>query len=56
VRYVLSGGLRPVVIGAVVGLFSALALGRVLASFLFHVTPRDPQVFAFAVATLVIVV
>jgi putative ABC transport system permease protein len=55
VRYVLSGGLRPVVIGAVIGLVSALALGRALASFLFHVTPRDPQIFTLAVVTLLAV-
>ncbi len=55
VRYVLSGGLRPVIIGAVIGLVSALALGRALASFLFHVTPRDPEIFTLAVATLLLV-
>jgi predicted permease len=55
VRYVLRGGLRPVVIGAVIGLVSALALGRVLGTFLFHVTPRDPQIFTLAVVTLLLV-
>jgi putative ABC transport system permease protein len=55
VRYVLRGGLRPVAIGAAAGLVSALALGRVLASSLFQVAPRDPQIFTFAVVTLLIV-
>jgi predicted permease len=55
VRHVLSDGLRPVAIGMVIGISAAFALGRLLSSVLFHVTPRDPQIFALAVVTLVIV-
>jgi len=54
-RYVISGGLRPVVIGAVIGMAAAAALGRILASTLFRVTPRDPQIFTLAPVTLLIV-
>jgi putative ABC transport system permease protein len=55
VRYVLGGGLRPVAVGAAIGLASAFALGRVFSSVLFHVTPRDPQIFTLSVATLLTV-
>jgi ABC-type antimicrobial peptide transport system permease subunit len=34
---------------------SAIALGRILADVLFQVTPRDPQIFAFAIAILGVV-
>jgi putative ABC transport system permease protein len=54
-RHVLGDGLRPVVVGAVAGLAAAIALGRILAAALFHVTPRDPQIFALAVVTLLAV-
>jgi putative ABC transport system permease protein len=55
VRYILSDGLRPVAVGAAIGLVSALAMGRVLSSVLFHVTPRDPQIVTLSMATLLAV-
>jgi putative ABC transport system permease protein len=54
-RHVVGHGLRPVAIGVVAGLVSAIALGRILADVLFQVTPRDPQIFAFAIAILGVV-
>jgi ABC-type antimicrobial peptide transport system permease subunit len=38
-------GMRLVVVGVVIGVLSALALARVVASQLFGVQPRDPLVF-----------
>jgi predicted permease len=54
-RHVVADGLRPVALGAVAGVISAAALGHVLSSVLFHVTPQDPQIFIVAVTTLGIV-
>jgi putative ABC transport system permease protein len=54
-RHVVGDGLRPVVIGATIGLAAAFALGRILAGTLFHVTPRDPQIFSLATAALIMV-
>jgi putative ABC transport system permease protein len=39
---VLRGGLQPALIGIVVGVSAALALTRVIASWLFEVKPTDP--------------
>jgi macrolide transport system ATP-binding/permease protein len=49
---VLADGLRPVAAGIVLGLAGAAALARLLSSVLFHVTPRDPAAFAWAVVML----
>jgi putative ABC transport system permease protein len=54
-RHVVGDGLRPVVIGAIAGIAAAFALGRILAGALFHVTPRDPQIFTLAAGALIIV-
>ena len=42
---VLRQGLRPVVLGLVVGVAGALGLGRLLSSLLFSVTPTDIRTF-----------
>ncbi|HUF49105.1 MAG TPA: hypothetical protein VMM93_14910 [Vicinamibacterales bacterium] len=42
-RLVIRTGLRPVAIGGLVGALSAVALARVLDSFLFEIEPRDPS-------------
>jgi putative ABC transport system permease protein len=47
-RIILAQGLKPVVIGAVVGLIAALALSRTLSSLLYDVTATDPATFAMA--------
>ncbi len=46
VRLVLADGLRLALAGGLVGLLAALALGQVLAAFLFGVAPRDPLTLA----------
>jgi putative ABC transport system permease protein len=53
VRTVLSQGMRPVVIGAALGLAAALAASRLMASLLFEVSPYDPATY-IAVAVTVI--
>ena len=45
-RLVLAHALRIVAAGLIVGLLGAVAVTRVLQSFLFGVTPTDPVVFA----------
>jgi putative ABC transport system permease protein len=49
---ILRQTLRPVVLGLILGLGAAAALGRFLASLLFGVKPVDPAVMAAAVAAL----
>jgi putative ABC transport system permease protein len=45
---VVRQGMTLVLIGVVIGIASAFGLARVLAAFLFGVTPRDPLVFVVA--------
>ena len=49
---VLSGALRPVVLGLVLGTGDALALSRVMGSFLYEVPPNDVLTFAAVHAIL----
>ena len=53
VRLVLGQAMRPVAIGAAVGVVGALAASRVLASQLFGVSRTDPLTIAAVVATLI---
>lgn len=53
VRLILGQALRPVALGAVVGVAAALAAGRVLSSQLFGVSRTDPLTIAAVVATLI---
>jgi putative ABC transport system permease protein len=55
VRLVLGQALRPVAIGAAVGVVAALSASRVLASQLFGVSRTDPLTIAAVVATLIAV-
>jgi len=48
-------GLRPVLVGAVVGLGSAAAGSRLLSSVLVGVSPSDPIAYAAALAAIVLV-
>jgi len=54
-KLVIKKGLILIVVGLIVGVAGALALSRVLASFLFSVTPTDLMTFV-AVSLLLIVV
>jgi ABC-type antimicrobial peptide transport system permease subunit len=53
VRLLLHDGLRPVVVGLVVGLIGAIAGSRVLAAAMFGLSPYDPlSLFAAAIVLL----
>ena len=51
-RLVLRDGLRPVMIGLVIGLAAALVVGRVFASLLAGISPYDPPAIGMAIITL----
>ena len=55
VQLVVRQGLGPVVVGAGVGVAGAYVSANTLARFLFHVTPREPLIYA-TVAMLIIIV
>ena len=54
-RLVTTEGMKPALIGLLLGVAGALALGRVLASFIYGIAAYDPLTFA-AVAILLVVV
>src|SRR5438094_86292 len=54
-RLVVGEGVRLVVIGVVIGLVGAVAVTRVLASFLFGVTPTDPVTSLIVPLVLVVI-
>jgi len=49
---VLGEGLRVVAVGAVAGVLAALALGKLVTSLLYGVSPRDPWILAASAAVL----
>jgi ABC-type antimicrobial peptide transport system permease subunit len=51
-RTVAGRGLGLVALGTAVGLSIALASSRLLGNALFGIDPRDPRVFAFALAAI----
>lgn len=53
-RLVVGEGVRLVVVGVLVGTALALGLGRVVASLLYGVSPRDPLVLATVALTLLV--
>jgi len=55
VQTVLFDGLRPVIVGVVLGVAGALAFSRILASVLFNVAATDPSTFLIAAALLTLV-
>ncbi|HEY3930362.1 MAG TPA: FtsX-like permease family protein [Candidatus Koribacter sp.] len=54
-RLVVGSGLRLILPGAILGILAALAVSRVLASALFHVSPHDPFTFSLVSLLLLIV-
>ena len=54
-RMVVGQGMRPVGIGAVLGLAGAVTVTRLMQSLLFGVTPVDPAAYAVATATLAVI-
>jgi predicted permease len=52
---VLRGGLKPVVASVAIGCAVALAAARWMAPLLFHVSPRDPLVYATVAGALIVV-
>jgi ABC-type antimicrobial peptide transport system permease subunit len=55
VRMVVADALRPTLVGVVIGLAAALAMGRVVQSLLFGVSPSDPTTWA-GVSLLIVAV
>jgi len=51
-RLVVNQGMKPVVIGLAVGIFSAIALGRLIASQLFEVSAHNPALLGGATVLL----
>jgi putative ABC transport system permease protein len=54
-RSVVAVGMRPVVIGAAIGLGAAIWISRLMSSMLFEVQPYDPATYAAAGATVTLV-
>jgi putative ABC transport system permease protein len=52
-RLIVAQGMKPVVLGLVVGIGSALALTRLMASLLFGITPTDVATYAGVAGLLV---
>ncbi|HKW64291.1 MAG TPA: ABC transporter permease [Candidatus Acidoferrum sp.] len=55
VRMILADGLKPILVGVVLGLAAALALSRVVASLIYGVRATDPLTFAAVAALLLLV-
>ena len=53
-RLVLADGMRPVVIGLVIGLFGGAGVGTLIKSILYGTRPLDPLVFAAMVGSLLL--
>jgi predicted permease len=51
-RLIVTEGMKPALIGLLLGVAGALALGRVLASFIYGITAYDPPTFAAVAALL----
>ncbi len=55
IQTVILDGLRPVLLGLVLGMTGALALSRILSSVLFHVSAKDPSTVFLAAIVLTLV-
>jgi predicted permease len=51
-RLIINQGMRPVVIGLIIGIAAAIALGRLIASQLFEVSAHDPALLGGATILL----
>jgi predicted permease len=54
-RKMLMDGIRPAVLGLVVGLAASLAVGRLMRDLLYEIKPLDPMVFTAVAAVLLAV-
>jgi predicted permease len=54
-RFVMAQGIAPVLVGLLVGVLGSIGLSRLVASFLWGVTPTDPTTLAIVVAVLLVV-
>jgi predicted permease len=54
-RLVVRQGMAPVVLGLVIGIVAALALGRLLTTQLYQVSPHNPALLAVTAVTLALV-
>ena len=54
-RMVIRDAMRPVLAGLVIGMAAALALGRIVSSLLFGVSPHDPATMAVGAVALTLV-
>jgi putative ABC transport system permease protein len=54
VRLVITEGMRPVVLGIVIGLIVALAASRLLTSYVFGITTHDPVTMAVVIVVLIV--
>ena len=54
-RLVVMEGMKPTLVGAVIGVVAALALGRLVARLIFEVKPTDPVTFLVVAAVLAVI-
>jgi predicted permease len=54
-RLVIGDGMKPILLGVAIGLASALALSRLVASLIFGIRPVDPLTFSVGASLLVVV-
>ena len=54
-RLVIARGMRPVIIGTLIGAWIALSLGRFVSGLVYEITPRDPVAFGVALIALPLV-
>jgi putative ABC transport system permease protein len=54
-RLMLTDGLRPAIVGLVIGIVASLAIARLVRSLLFGISPLDPVVFVVVAAALLAV-
>jgi len=54
ILFILSSGARLAAVGCALGLLGAVAVSRLLRSFLFEVSPVDPGVLALSAITMLL--